>query len=80
MTVTPGNLEALKARLEEQGLPEADLNQLEKAIEADEAQPKPPEHKFGEKVGTWLGNLVKTAAPELISASIKALEKYYNIG
>jgi hypothetical protein len=38
------------------------------------------ENKFGEKVSTWLGYMAKKATPELISASIKALEKYYGIG
>ncbi len=80
MTVAPGDFEALKTRLEEKGLPEADLNQLEKAIKADEGQPKPSKNRFGENVGKWVGDMSKKVASELIMASIKLLENYYGIG
>jgi hypothetical protein len=80
MTVAPGDLEALKARLREKGLPERDLNHLERAIEADGAQPKPSENRFGGNVGKWLGDMTMRASSELIMASIKALEHYYGIG
>jgi hypothetical protein len=70
----------LKTRLEEKGLPEADLNQLEKAIKADEGQPKPSKNRLGENVGKWVGDMSKKVASELIMASIKLLENYYGIG
>jgi hypothetical protein len=80
MTVASGDLESLKARLGEKGLSEPDLNQLEKAIKADEGQPKSSENRFGENVGKWLGNMANKAAPELTVALIKGLEKHFGIG
>lgn len=88
MIVGLTNLEALKARLREQGLPEPDLKELEKAIAADQSEPKPAEHHFGKNVAKWLGEAVKKAATDSIkvgadviaTVATKALKDYYGIG
>jgi hypothetical protein len=87
LIVTPGDLEGLKARLREKGLPEPDLQELEKAIKADEAEPKPTEH-LGKNVANWLGNTVKKAGSGALklgtdlvaTVATKALKDYYGIG
>lgn len=83
MILAPGDLEALKDQLRESGLSETDLNELENAIKADEAQPKRSGNKFGEKVTKWLGDTFKKVVNGLIKASpeliMKALENYYGV-
>jgi hypothetical protein len=88
MIVAPGDLEGLKARLREKGLPEPDLQELEKAIKADEAELKPTEQHFGKKVANWLGDTVKKAGSGALklgtdlvaTVATKALKDYYGIG
>jgi hypothetical protein len=88
MIVAPGDLEGLKAQLREKGLPESDLQQLEKAIEADKAEPNPAEHYLGKNVANWLGDTVKKAGSGALKLGIdfiatvatKALKDYYGIG
>ena len=78
------NLEALKDQLREVGVPETDLHDLEKAVQADEQEPKPQSGHFGKNVASWLGNLVKKAAtgaikaaPDLIATTAaKALKEF----
>jgi hypothetical protein len=88
MIVNRGDLTGLKTRLRETGLPESDLEELEKAIKADEAEPKPAEHHFGKSVAKWLGDTVKKAATGALkigtdvvaTVATKALHDYYGIG
>jgi hypothetical protein len=88
MVVAPGDLEGLKARLREKGLPEPELQELEKAIKADEAEPKPTEQHLGKNVANWLGDTVKKAGSGALklgtdlvaTVATKALKDYYGIG
>lgn len=88
MTVTPQDLEGLKARLRETGLPESEIQELEKAIKADEGEPRPAGHHFGKSVAKWMGETVKKSATGLIkigtdviaSVATKALQDYYGVG
>ena len=88
MVVNRGDLTALKDRLRETGVPEPDLQELEKAIKADEAEPKPADHHFGKSVGKWMGDAVKKAATGAIkvgtdviaTVATKALKDYYGVG
>jgi hypothetical protein len=84
-----GNLTALKDRLKETGIPESEIQELEKAIKADEAdQEAPSGQHFGKGVGKWMGDTVKKAASGAIkigvdvvaSVATKALKDYYGIG
>ena len=88
MIVGAGDLEGLKARLREKGFPESDLQELEKAIKADEREPKPAEQPFGKKVTNWLGDMIKKAGSGTLklgtdvitTIGTKALKDYYGIG
>jgi hypothetical protein len=88
MIVNRGDLTGLKTRLREAGLPESDLQELEKAINSDEAEPKPAEHHFGMNVAKWLGDTVKKAGTGALkigtdvvaTVAAKALHNYYGIG
>jgi hypothetical protein len=62
MVVTPGDLEGLKTRFREIGLPEPEVQDLEKAIKTDQAEGKPAKHDFGKNTAKWLGEIVKKAA------------------
>jgi hypothetical protein len=81
-------LKGLKARLREKGLPEPDLQELEKAVKADEAEPKPAEQRLGKNVADWLGDMVKKAGSGALkigtdviaTVATKALKDYYGIG
>jgi hypothetical protein len=78
----------LKERLRETGLPESDIEDLEKAIKADEGEPKPAGHHFGKSVAKWMGETVKKSATGLIkigteviaTVATKALRDYYGVG
>jgi hypothetical protein len=69
-------------------LPESDLQELEKAVKADEVEPKPAEHHFGKNVANWLGDTVKKAGTGALklgtevvaTVATKALKDYYGIG
>jgi hypothetical protein len=88
MIVNRGDLTGLKDRLRETGLPELDLQELEKAVKADEAEPKPPEHHFGKNVAKWMGDTLKKTATGMIkvgtdviaTVATKALKDYYGVG
>jgi hypothetical protein len=85
--VASGDLEGLKARLREKGFPEPDLQELEKAIKADEAGAKPTEYHFGKNVANCLGDMVKKAGSGALklgtdvvaTVATKALKDYYGI-
>lgn len=74
--------------MRENGVPESDLEDLEKAIRADEVQPKPADHQFGKNVANWLGDTVKKAATGVLklgtdvitTVATKALKDYYGVG
>src|SRR5262249_17539626 len=57
-----GRSRALKFHLREKGFQGPDLDELEKAIKADEKGPKLTGHHFGENVGDWLAGIVRKAA------------------
>jgi len=86
--VAVGDLDGLKARLREKGLPEPDLQELEKAIKADATESKQAERHFGKHVAGWLGDIVKKAGggalklgTDLVATvATKALKDYYGIG
>jgi hypothetical protein len=69
-------------------LPEADLDELEEAVRADQGDPKPAEHHFGKNVAKWMGDTVKKSAAGLIkvgtdviaTVATKALKDYYGVG
>jgi hypothetical protein len=83
-----GSLTVLKDRLRDAGIPESDLQELEKAIKADEVEPQPAGHRFGKSVAKWIGETVKKSAMGLIkigtdvvaSVATKALQDYYGVG
>jgi hypothetical protein len=84
-----GSLTVLNERLRETGLPESDIQELQRAIKADEGEPKPSDHHhFGENVGKWMGDTLKKAATGAIkvgtdviaTVATKALKDYYGVG
>jgi AbiTii len=83
-----GNFTALKDQLRETGIPESEIQELEKAIKADEGESKPAGHHFGKSVAKWMGDTVKKAANGAIKIGVdvvatvatKALKDYYGIG
>jgi AbiTii len=88
MIVAAGDLEGLKTLLREKGFPEADLQELQKAIKADEAGPKPTKQHFGKNVANWFGETVKKAGTgalklgmEVVATQVtKLLKDYYGVG
>jgi len=87
MIVAPGDLEGLRTRLRESGLPNSELQDLERAIKADETEPQPGKGHFGKNVSKWLGETFNKAAtgaikvaPELIATvATKALKEFCGI-
>jgi hypothetical protein len=87
MIVGRGDLATLKDRLRETGLPESDIHELERAVKADEAEPKPTDHHLGKNVGKWIGDTFKKAATGAIKVGTdviatvvkKYLEDYYGV-
>jgi hypothetical protein len=84
--VTSGDLEGLKARLRESGLLDSELQDLERAIKADEMEPQPGKGHLGKNVSKWLGETFNKAAtgaikaPELIATvATKALKEFCGI-
>jgi len=81
--VIAGDVQSLKTSLREQGIPDEDLNDLEKAIVED--GPKPAGKAFGNSVATWIGNMTKKAGTgavkigieALVGVGMKALKEYY---
>jgi AbiTii len=84
INIQQGDFRTLAAFLKEQGVGEADVNDLEVAIKGD---PEPTEKKFGKKVSTWMGKMVQKSAEgawkvtTTVGANLltKALEKYYGM-
>jgi AbiTii len=87
MVVARGDLEGLKTRFREIGIPEPEMKELEKAIKADEAEPKPEKGHFGKNVSKWFGEMMSKAAtgaikaaPDLIATvATKALKDFCGI-
>jgi AbiTii len=81
-----GNITALKDQLRGTGIPEPDIQELEKAIKADEGKVK--SGQFGDGVGKWIGDTIKKAATGAIGVGmnvvatdvVKHLANYYGIG
>lgn len=88
MIVCPTDLRALKFHLRGNGFQGPDLEELEKAIKADETGPKLTEHHFGKNVADWLATIVRKAAngalkigaDVAVTVATKALGSYYSIG
>lgn len=87
MVVARGDLEGLKTRFREIGISQPEVQELEKAIEADKTEPKPEKGHFGKNVGKWLGEKISKAAtgtikaaPEVIATvATKALKDFCGI-
>ncbi len=60
MTVNKGDFDSLRKFLQSHGIEDEDIEELQKAIEAD-PQPKKRE-SFGARVGEWLGKMTAKAA------------------
>lgn len=84
MTVIKGNFDSLKTTLKSQGVDEAEILELKKAIKED---PIPKSKTLGPKVASWVGKMVGKAASgiwqigvdtaaNLLSTSIQA---YYGV-
>lgn len=84
--VAKGDLASLRRHLEEEGVPAADLDQLERAVRDDEADQ--PAGKIGKRVAGWMGAVAKKAGSGLWSVSqkvaatvlSKAISAYYGLG
>jgi ABC-type transport system substrate-binding protein len=87
MVVSHGDLEGLKARFREIGIPEPEVENLEKAIEGDKKAAQPKKGHFGKNVGKWLGELtskaamglLKTAPDLIVTVGTQALKSFYGI-
>jgi hypothetical protein len=87
MVVPGGDLEGLKTRFREIGIPDTEIEELEKAVEEDKIEPKPEKGHFEKNVGKWLGEMTSKAATGLVKAApeviatvaTKALKDYYGI-
>jgi hypothetical protein len=84
INIQQGDFRTLAAFLKEQGVGEADVDDLRVAIKGD---PKPTEKKFGKKVSVWMGKMVQKSAEgawkvtTTVGANLltKALEMYYGM-
>jgi AbiTii len=80
----PGDFRTLATFLKEQGVGEAEIDDLGVAIKED---PTPTEKNFGKKVSFWMGKMVQKSAEgawkvtTTVGANLltKALEKYYGM-
>lgn len=61
-TVIKNDFDSLKNSLLENGVLEADINQLAQAIENDEGSTETIQGSFGENVSQWIGSMVSKAA------------------
>jgi hypothetical protein len=73
MVVPSGDLERLKSRVREIGIPDPDVQDLEKAIDADKKASKPEKGHFGNNVGRWLGEMMSKAATGAVKAAPEAI-------
>lgn len=85
MSVQSGDFEALAEFLENKKVSKEDISELKKAIESD---PQPESNnKFGEKVSSWIGKMIKKAASGAWQISITtagnilstAIKTYYGL-
>lgn len=87
MFVHKGDWEGLKAGIQEIGIPESDVEDLERAIEADKKGSNREKGHFGKNVAKWLGEMTRKAAtgvgkaaPDVIATiATKVLKDYYGI-
>jgi len=83
LLVTKGDFESLRKKLSELKIEQADIDELQKAIESEPVIKEQP--KFGQKVGAWIGKMVQKAATGAWDISVNAagsilallLAKYY---
>lgn len=77
--------ESLRKELREVGIPESDIKELDKAIDAE---PVAKEGKIGERVGAWIGGMAqkivtgvwKSAKDKAIQMAVTAVNAYYGLG
>jgi hypothetical protein len=83
-TMTSGDFSSLKQTLEQNGVPEADIEELKQALKKE---PEATSLGFGPKVSAWFAKMMKRAADGTwkvgtdVAASVlgKALSKYYGL-
>jgi hypothetical protein len=85
INITKNNFEELSEFLSKQGISKNDLSRLSSALDED---PCPSQlNKFGEKVSTWIGSLLKKAASGAWNVTLKvggdilakAINQYYGL-
>jgi len=88
LTVVAGDKQSLIGAIKSAGLQAEEIEELSKALAADEAAPSPGQPGMGERVKAWLGNLHVKAAQGLASVSTEvvaglitsALLAYFGLG
>ena len=85
VNVTTNNFESLQLALKQHGVPSEDLQELQTALAED---PRPTDkNKFGPKVSSWMGKMLKKAAEGVWITTLdvgsmvllEALTKYYGL-
>lgn len=84
-SIVTNNLDSLIATLKKHNISDEDLHELTIAIDEDKSDPAIENGRFGERVSSWLGNMVSKAASTAwqieigIAGSLlaNALTKYY---
>ena len=72
--VVKGDFESLRKKLSELKVEQADIDELQKAIESEPVIKE--RAKFGQKVGAWIGKMVQKAATGAWDIRLMQLEDF----